>query len=91
MKNVQNTLSVMFKIRPGEGAPTLLLLIHSFFMGFSLVFLETASYALFLTRFNIETLPYVYIISAVITTACGLIYGKLEERLPFARLLILTV
>ncbi len=91
MKNVQNTLSVMFKIRPGEGAPTLLLLVHSFFMGFSLVFLETASYALFLTRFNIETLPYVYILSAVITTACGLIYGKLEERLPFARLLILTV
>lgn len=91
MKKVQNTLSVMFKIRPGEGAPTLLLLIHSFCMGFSLVYLETASYALFLTQFNIETLPYVYILSAVITTACGLLYGRLEERLPFSRLLILTL
>lgn len=91
MQKVKNTLSIAFKIRPGEGPATLMLLIHSFFMGITLVFLETASYALFLTEFDIEYLPWVYIGSAAITAFFGFFYSKFEEHLAFSRLLILTV
>ncbi|PID73319.1 MAG: hypothetical protein CSB33_04485 [Desulfobacterales bacterium] len=90
MSSLKQTVSLAFKIRPGEGWPTSLLLLHSFFTGIALVFLETSAYALFFARFPIETLPWVYIASAVLTTAIGLCYGYMEERFSFQRLLILT-
>ncbi len=91
MKRLRNLLTALFNIRPGEEKPTALLLLHSFFMGVSLVVFETAAYALFLDRFDAKSLPYVYIISAVFIALCGYLYGRLEERLPFAKGLILTL
>ncbi len=91
MQKVKNTLAVTFKIRPGEGLPTVLLLVHSFFMGVALVFLETSSYALFLNKFDVERLPWVYIISAGVTAFLGFFYSKLEEHLSFSRLLVVTL
>lgn len=84
-------LATIFNVRPGEGLRTVLLLIHSFFIGISLVFFETASYALFLTKFNVENLPYVYIVSAGIITVVGFIYSKFQEHLSFSKLLIFTL
>lgn len=91
MSNVKNSLALAFKIRPGEGWPTFLLLLISFFGGTALTFLETASYTLFLSKFNVQFLPVVYILSAVVTTGCGLIYSRMEERLSFSRLLLATM
>ncbi|GBC62415.1 hypothetical protein DENIS_3387 [Desulfonema ishimotonii] len=91
MDKVKNTLAAVFKIRAGEGRPTFLLLLHSFFTGISMVYLETASYALFLKNFDSKALPFVYIVSALVTTFFGLIYSRLEETLSFSKLLILTL
>ncbi len=88
MKRVKNTLAIIFKIRPGEELPTLMLFILSFFTGISLVFLETSSYALFLSGFNIGDLPIVYIISAVITAIFGFIYSEIEDKFAFSGLFI---
>ncbi|MDM8553038.1 hypothetical protein QUF72_23375, partial [Desulfobacterales bacterium HSG2] len=73
-------LATIFNVRPGEGLRTALLLIHSFFIGILLVFFKTASYALFLTKFHVENLPYVYIASAGVITVVGFIYLKLRSK-----------
>ncbi|NJL58443.1 MAG: hypothetical protein HC887_01095 [Desulfobacteraceae bacterium] len=82
----------MFNIKPGEEGITFSLLIHSFFMGIALVFFETASYALFLTVFDVKKdLPYVYIISSVVATGAGILYEKMDEKYSLFRLLGSTV
>ncbi len=91
MKRLQELLTALFNIRPGEERPTLLLLIHSFFMGLALVFFETTAYALFLDRFSADRLPYIYIGSAFVIAFFGYIYSRLESRLRFDRLLPVTV
>ncbi len=91
MPNLKETLVTVFNIRPGEGPPTVLLLLHSFFIGVTLVYMETAAYALFLTEWKIENLPLVYVASALVTAAIGLVYSRLEARLSFVHLLITTL
>lgn len=91
MPGIKQTLTEVFNIRPGEGLATVLLLLHSFFIGISSIFLATASYALFLSKNPVNTLPYVYIISAVIIAVFGLFFSKLQERVSFSKLLIMTV
>lgn len=87
----KHVIADMLNIRPGEGGPVLLLLIHSFFMGLSLIIYETASYSLFIAEFRIQYLPIVYIVSAFVITTTGYIYSKFEEHLEFTQLLRLTV
>ncbi len=84
-------VATIFKIRPGEELPTGLLLLHSFFVGVSLVFFETTSYALFLEAFGVDKLPYVYIVSSLFITFFGFIYSRFEERFSFSRLLSYTL
>ena len=50
-----------FNIRSGEQRSTALMLVHSFFMGISTVFFETAASALFLAQFEATALPFVYL------------------------------
>jgi CRP-like cAMP-binding protein/ATP/ADP translocase len=80
-------LATLLNIHPGEGWPMVLLLIHSFFLGITLVFFYTAANALFLARFDVKILPYAYIASAGIITLGGFLYSKLEKHLPVTRLL----
>lgn len=91
MPNLKETLVTVFNIRPGEGLPTVLLLLHSFFIGVTLVYMETAAYALFLSGWSIEQLPLVYIASALVTAVIGVVYSRLEARLSFVHLLVTTV
>ncbi|OQX24761.1 MAG: hypothetical protein BWK80_19145 [Desulfobacteraceae bacterium IS3] len=82
----------VFNIKTGEEGITFSLLAHSFFMGICVVFFETASYALFLTQFDAKKdLPYVYIVSSLITTGIGFLYEKMGERISLSKLLAWTV
>jgi HEAT repeat protein len=63
------------------------MLAHSFAMGAATVFFETAASALFLARFGASTLPYVYLAAALLNTATGLVYTRVQDRVPFARLM----
>jgi ATP:ADP antiporter, AAA family len=78
-------------IRPGEGVAFALLFIHSFALGASLVFLETPANALFLQQFSAAIVPYVYMLTAVITALLGYGYARLEARLAPAQLLMATL
>ena len=64
---------------------------HSFAMGASTVFFETAASALFLARFGSAALPYVYVAAALLNTATGLVYTRVQDRVPFARLMTGTL
>jgi ATP/ADP translocase/HEAT repeat protein len=74
-------------VEPGEVRSTSLMLAHSFAMGLSTVFFETAAAALFLAHFGSEALPYVYITAAVLNTLTGLVYSSVQHRIPFDRLM----
>ena len=80
-----------FNIRPGEERPTALMLLHSFFMGISTVFFETAASALFLAQFDASALPFVYLAAAGVSILTGLTYTRLKDRVGFATLMIGTL
>ena len=67
MSTVTHALTSVLNIRPGEGRITVLLLLHSFFVGMGTVSFSTAANALFLATFDVSMLPYVYIGSAGMT------------------------
>lgn len=81
------SLATAFNIREGEGRPLTLLTIHSFLMGMTLVFFNTGASAMFLDQFDSATLPYVYIGAAVVVTAIGFVYAKIEEYLSMTKLI----
>ena len=70
--NSVKTISSVFNIRPGEGKVVVLLLAHSFFIGITISFLLTAASAMYLAHFNVVTLPYVYLLNAIIVTFIAL-------------------
>ncbi len=81
----------LFPAAAGEERTVALMLLHSFFMGASTVFFETAASALFLARFGSGALPWVYIAAALLNTAAGAAYARIQARVPFARLMTGTL
>ncbi len=79
--------AALLNLEPGEERGAKLMLAHSFAMGLSTVFFETAASALFLARFEKDALPYVYIAAAVLNTLTGVFYSAALDRLPFATLM----
>jgi HEAT repeat protein len=67
------------------------MVVHSFAMGTSTVFFETAASALFLARFASGALPWVYLAAAVVNTLTGLAYSRLQARVSFRALMVGTI
>ena len=78
-------------IEEDEFAPLLLLFLHSFLNGIALIFFETTANTLFLMEYNVATLPYVYISTAIISVISGYFYTKLENNLNITKLLQITM
>lgn len=83
----------LLNVEPGEERLVALLLLHSLFIGTTVIFFETVAYSTFLTRYKgaSSILPIAYISASVITVLVGLIYTRLERRLSFRRLLSLNL
>lgn len=60
---------------------------HSFFMGCSTVFFETAASASFLARFEAKFIPWVYLAAAVVNVVTGSIYARVQRRASFSGLM----
>ena len=78
-------------IDPSELRTAMLMLAHSFAMGLTTVFFETAASALFLSHFESSTLPWVYLAAAATSAATGVVYTNLLGRLSFRRLMLGTL
>jgi len=84
-------LQSVFGVQEGEGGSVGLMIGHSFFLGVSTVFFETAASALFLAKFNYKSLPWVYLVAALLNTMTGLVYTRLKERVSFGTLMTSTL
>ena len=74
-------------VEPTERRSAGLMTAHSFFMGCSTVFFETAASATFLARFPSSYLPWVYIAAAGVNTVTGTVYSTAQRRVSFSRLM----
>jgi HEAT repeat protein len=85
------SVAALLKLQPGEERAAWLMLAHSFAMGVSTVFFETAASALFLGRFSSAALPWIYIAAAGVNTATGAFFAFVQRRVPFARVMVGTL
>jgi|GEM_PF-2367102 len=69
----------------------MLLFLHSFLSGISLVFFETAANTLFLMEHSISELPYVYIVASILSVLMGVVYTKLEQKIDIQKLLKISL
>ncbi len=90
MPSVSNIRATLFNVLPGEERPAGLLWLLSFFIGFTMTFYGTAASALFLADFEVESLSYVYILSAITSIVAGYAYDKLQKRFGLSRLMFYT-
>ncbi|MDX8394471.1 MAG: HEAT repeat domain-containing protein [Mariprofundales bacterium] len=82
-KGLRFRLMQMFGIQPEEAQPVLMLLLYNICAGFVVVYYKTAAMTLFLAHFDVKTLPWVYIASAMVIFIVGWFYVLLENRLSF--------
>ncbi|MFT7003077.1 MAG: AAA family ATP:ADP antiporter [Sulfurimonas sp.] len=84
-------LKAFKSIEQDEFLPLVLLFLHSFLNGIALVLFEATANTLFLMKYDITTLPYVYILTAFISVISGYFYTKLEDSISITKLLRITM
>jgi ATP/ADP translocase/HEAT repeat protein len=72
-------------VRPGEGQRTGLLFIHLLLASSVFVLGRTVRDTLFLSRYPIEALPWMFVAFGVASAITAVIYGRLAERMNHAR------
>jgi len=75
----------LFSIQTGEEQLTFLLFAQMFLIGIGNNFVETSVFPLFLSTFSAGTLPYLYIINAVVVALLSAAYLRLGRRLTFTQ------
>lgn len=81
----------ILNIRPGEERNVFLMLTQYFFMGAAMLFVQSASLALFFTVWDSTAMPYIYLGIALIVTSITAIFLKISARTSLAQFLILSV
>ncbi|CAN5874916.1 hypothetical protein BH10CHL1_BH10CHL1_38210 [soil metagenome] len=85
---VSNSLMKFANIRRGEGKVFTWVLLYAILSTMMYLLASTAAYALFLSEFDAQRLPYIYIGGSLFTTLISLIYLQLSKRYTMAQLLI---
>ncbi len=83
-----NRLMSLLAIEPGEGQLVLLAFAYALFGATANLLVQTASYALFLSAYDAQSLPYAYIGVSICATLASFVYLRLSDRLPLTSLLI---
>ncbi len=78
-------------IRKGEDQTVFLMLAQYFFMGAAILFVQSASFALFFTAWDSSAMPYIYLGIAVIVSSITTLFLKISERASLAQFLILSL
>jgi len=79
------------EVRPGEFARVAKLASFLFFLLAANSVIKVVRDALFLSRFPITQLPYVYLLAALTAAAVILLYSRYAATLPFSRLVLLSL
>ncbi|HNE02918.1 MAG TPA: Npt1/Npt2 family nucleotide transporter [Anaerolineales bacterium] len=88
---MKSRILALLNIRRGEEKNVFLMLTQYFFMGAAMLFVQSASLALFFTAWDATAMPYIYLGIAVIVSTITAIFLKISERTSLARFLILSV
>lgn len=79
-------MKLPFGIKNDEGPLVGLLWVQSVFIGLSIVAYESAATSLFLSAFEVSSLPLVYIGVSIVSVLLGVGYLTLERKIPPSRL-----
>src|SRR5260370_26224030 len=66
----------VYDVRPGEGVRTLFMAVHLMFVLFAYYILKPVSRALFLNKFEIDQLPYLYLLIALAGGLLAYVYTR---------------
>lgn len=88
---MKSRILTILNIRAGEERIVFLMLAQYFFMGAAMLFVQSASLALFFTVWDSTAMPYIYLGIAIIVSSITAIFLKISERTSLARFLILSV
>ncbi len=80
----------IFDIQEGEGKNALLLFSYGLLIIASLSILKPVRNSLFITRFGVEKLPYVYMLVALVSAGVALLYSRLSRSIRINRLIHIT-
>jgi AAA family ATP:ADP antiporter len=83
-----NTLSRFFDIRPGEARRVGMMVSLLFFLLAANNVIKVVRDSLFLSRFPITDLPYVYLLAALLAGVIITVYTRYTVRLPLYRLML---
>ncbi len=78
----------LLNIKPSEAWLVRNLFFLQLFQSIGIAMLLTLSNTLFLAKFNVDELPKVYILSALVLLIVNYVYAKLEHKLPIQRLIL---
>jgi len=87
---VDGFLEAALGIRPGEGRRTSLLFLHLFLASAVFFLGRTVRDTLFLSRYSLAALPWMFVIYGVASAATVVLYAQLADRLARHRLILLT-
>ena len=87
MTRFERLLSLMTRVRPGEGRSAFLFFLHGFLLLASYQVVKALREAFMLSKFSAETRSYAVAIMALVLMLVGPLYGWLRRRLDGARLL----
>ena len=88
---MERRILLLLNIKPHESALVRKLFTVQFFLGFATAFYFTSTLTMFLSTYSIETLPLVYVVSAVALMGFNRIYAYFDEKLNSPRLLEIVI
>jgi len=84
-------LTAALGIRPGEGRRTGVLFIHLFLASSVFILGRTVRDTLFLSRYPIKYLPWMFVLYGVASALTALVYGRYADRVPRQRMILAWV
>ena len=78
-------------IRPGETGRIVVMAAFLFFLLAANNVIKIVRDSLFLSRFPITQLPYVYLLAALVAAAVILLYSRFTSKQPFARVVLISL
>jgi len=87
-RSAPQRLAEALLVRPGEGRRTALLFAHLLLASAVFVMGRTVRDTLFLSRFSIEALPWMFVLYGVASAITVVIYARVSDRLPRERAIV---
>ena len=83
--------ATLLKIQPGEELLIGYLVLLAALLELAFTFIESMAFGLFLVEYGPQSLPYSYIVIAILAPVAAVLYIKLGERISFSKTLLINL